>query len=283
VTAINSIGESVRSEEYMVVAATKPEPPYQLTRNEVITTKTTLSFTWLAGVSDGGSPVIDYRVWFDQSMDSWVQIATSWTQKSFTTTYLQPVTPGNYYKFKVEARNAVGYSDESEVLIMLAAIIPGAPTDVITYNDGTSVYLRWTPPSPDPVMDYGEPIRGYKVYIRHQDGVNFSIDLSSCDGENDESVIASASCIIPMSNLQAPPFNLAYGTGVLVKVVAFNSIGEGPASSLGGEAVSAIEPNAPVNLLRYELLTNINQISLTWEDGVFDGGSPVLDYQVSYD
>lgn len=48
-----------------------------------------------------------------------------------------------------------------------------------------------------------------------------------------------------MSTLQAPPFNLAYGTQVLVKVIAFNSIGDGPASSVGGDAVSAVEPNAP--------------------------------------
>ena len=48
-----------------------------------------------------------------------------------------------------------------------------------------------------------------------------------------------------MSTLQAPPFNLAYGTQVLVKVIAFNSIGDGPASSVGGDAVSAVEPKAP--------------------------------------
>lgn len=118
-------------------------------------------------MSNGGSPVIDYRVEYDQSMDVWIEVATSWTANYFTTSYLQPITPGNYYKFKVQSRNAVGYSDESDTLIILAAIIPGASSTPITYNDGTSVYLKWDPPSSDPVMDYGEPIRGYRVYIRH--------------------------------------------------------------------------------------------------------------------
>ena len=63
--------------------------------------------------------------------------------------------------------------------------MPGAPSTPVTYNDGTNVYLRWGPPSENPVVDYGEQIRGYRVYIRHTDGVNFSIDLSNCDGEND--------------------------------------------------------------------------------------------------
>lgn len=48
-----------------------------------------------------------------------------------------------------------------------------------------------------------------------------------------------------MSTLQASPFNLAYGTAVLVRVIAFNSIGDGPASTVGGDAVSAVVPNAP--------------------------------------
>jgi hypothetical protein len=68
-----------------------------------------------------------------------------------------------------------------------------------------------------------------------------------------------------------------------VKVIAFNSVGDGPASSVGGDAVSAVVPNAPINLARYDLLTTINQISLTWEDDPFDGGSPIIDYMISYD
>lgn len=60
-----------------------------------------------------------------------------------------------------------------------------------------------------------------------------------------------------MSTLQAAPFNLAYGTGVLVKVIAFNSVGDGPSSAVGGDAVSAVVPNAPIDLTRNELLTTI--------------------------
>jgi hypothetical protein len=41
---------------------------------------------------------------------------------------------------------------------------------------------------------------------------------------------------------------LANGTAVLVKVIAFNSVGNGPASEIGGTAVSAVVPGAPINL-----------------------------------
>jgi hypothetical protein len=215
---------------------------------------------------------------YDQSTGSYVVIGIGIVDKSFTTTSQQSISSGSFYKFKVEARNAVGYSEYSQEFEILSAIIPGAPSTPITYNDGTNVFIRWDPPSTNPIVDYGDAIRGYKVWIRHNDGINYSKDLLNCDGENDQNVINSASCVIPLSTLQGPPFNLEYGAAVLVKVIAFNSVGDGPQSAVGGNAVSATVPNAPVNLARSDLLTSVSQISLTWEDGDFDGGSPVIDY-----
>ena len=58
-----------------------------------------------------------------------------------------------------------------------------------------------------------------------------------------------------MSSLQAAPFHLAYGEAVVAKIIAFNSIGDGPASSIGGDAVSATVPDAPILLTRNGLLT----------------------------
>jgi hypothetical protein len=101
IVAVNTIGDSEFSEPYLVVAATIPEAPTLLTRNQELTTKTVLSFTWSQGVSNGGSPIIDYKVTYDRSMNSWVEVASGLTALSFTTTYLQSITPGNYYKFRV--------------------------------------------------------------------------------------------------------------------------------------------------------------------------------------
>jgi hypothetical protein len=89
--------------------------------------------------------------------------------------------------------------------------------------------------------------------------------------------------VIPISILQAAPFLLPYGASVKVYVIAFDSIGAGPASAIAGDAVSATVPNAPINLARNSALTTTSQISITWEDGVFNGGSPVIDYMLSYD
>jgi titin len=84
VAAINDLGEGPLSEPYLVVAATVPDAPIQLTRNELLTSKEAVSFTWQPGTSHGGSPIIEYRVSFDQGSDSWIVLSTSVTLAQFT-------------------------------------------------------------------------------------------------------------------------------------------------------------------------------------------------------
>lgn len=90
------------------------------------------------------------------------------------------ITAGRTYKFKIEARNTVGYSLESEELSILAAVIPGKPSSPITQVQGTNVVITWS------VSDDGAaPITGYLVKIRQYDGVTFTQDTVNCDGTQD--------------------------------------------------------------------------------------------------
>lgn len=84
--------------------------------------------------------------------------------------------------------------------------------------------------------------------------------------------------MIPITILQASPYQLTYGTNIKVYVIAFDSVGSGPASAIAGSAVSATVPDAPVSLTRNNALTSTSQISLTWSNGAFNGGSEVIDY-----
>ena len=58
-------------------------------------------------MSNGGTPILDYRVSFDQATGNWVPIATGIVNAAYVTAGL---VSGTYYNFKVEARNAIGYS-----------------------------------------------------------------------------------------------------------------------------------------------------------------------------
>lgn len=89
------------------------------------------------------------------------------TVKYYTVTSL---TAGKTYKFKVEARNSIGYSLPSNELTTIAAIVPtapGAPSTIMNVND---VVVNWSPPSQTSQTAYGSAIIGYKVLIRWSDG-----------------------------------------------------------------------------------------------------------------
>ena len=82
---------------------------------------TSISLTWTNGLADGGAPVLDYRISYDQSTGDFVVLASSLNNALFTATGL---TFGNVYKFKVESRNKYGYSAYSQVVYILCATIP---------------------------------------------------------------------------------------------------------------------------------------------------------------
>ncbi len=46
--------------------------------------------------------------------------------------------------------------------------------------------------------------------------------------------------------------------------------------------MAATVPGRALNLANAPLITSSNQVGLTWEDANYNGGSPVLDYKVSY-
>jgi len=82
--------------------------------------------TWLKPTNNGGSPVIDYRVSWDQGTGTgiFVVLATNIATVSYKTT--ATLTASTYYRFKVESRNAVGYSTSfSNEALILNATPPG--------------------------------------------------------------------------------------------------------------------------------------------------------------
>jgi hypothetical protein len=64
-------------------------------------------------------------------------------------------------------------------------------------------------------------------------------------------------------------------------VTARNTVG----SSLYSEEISILAakvPDAPINLVNVPAVTTAYQVGLSWQDGPYNGGSPVIDYQVSF-
>jgi hypothetical protein len=85
---------------------------------------------------------------------------------------------------------------------------------------------------------------------------------------------------VPISNLITTPYDLPWGSGVYAKIQAINAYGTSDESDPGNGAVILTNPDKPINLANDPSQTTGTQISLTWAEGIANGGAPVLDYKV---
>ena len=85
----------------------------------IVTTAYQIGLSWAAPQFNGGSPLIDYSIWYDNASGSnFTQLASELTSLSYTAFSM---TPGSTYKFKVKVRNLYGFSAFSSVVRILAA------------------------------------------------------------------------------------------------------------------------------------------------------------------
>lgn len=105
--------------------------------------------------------------------------------------------------------------------------------------------------------------------------------MDYCDG-TDATIVSTTQCTLPYSVLFAEPFNLDYGDSVYAKVNAINNEGESAYSQVGNGAVILTGPDPPTNLADNTYITNKDQVGLTWFKPDFEGGSPIIDYTITY-
>jgi hypothetical protein len=74
---------------------------------------------------------------------------------------------------------------------------------------------------------------------------------------------------------------LTPGTTYSFKVTARNSVGSSAESAVLSVLAAKI-PDAPLSLANDAAVTTAYQVGLTWSAGSYNGGSSVIDYQVSY-
>jgi len=122
----NIIGYSSHSDPITVLAAQIPDPATSLANVPSITTAYQIGLFWVAPAFNGGSAVLNYRLWYDDATGSSLTIfAETISGLSYTATGL---LPGKTYEFKIEARNAYGFSVLSSPVSVLAAQTPDAPS-----------------------------------------------------------------------------------------------------------------------------------------------------------
>ena len=118
------------------------------------------------------------------------------------------IAPGKTYVFRVKARNAIGYSEDSIDFSILAATKPpviSAPVLSPTLADSV-VYVDWESPA-DQLAMYGTMITAYKVYVRQTDGIFYSELATDCP-KSDANLVSNTMCTVQIATLKAYPFSL---------------------------------------------------------------------------
>jgi hypothetical protein len=149
-----------------------------------------------------------------------------------------------------------------------------APTTTIS---GSNVNIAWSLASTG-----GSAITAYQITIGQSDGSTFTTIPIYCDGES-ASVVAAASCSVPISTLRQAPFNLPWGASVFAKVSAANIYGYSAVSASGNGAIILTNPDPPTSLTENLAGRSATTLGLTWATSATNGGATVLDYTVSYD
>jgi hypothetical protein len=138
-----------------------PDAPVSLTNVPEITDESKIKFTWVDGASDGGTSVIDYKLFYAKQGEAFTELAVGVLTQSYTTSVT--LDSGDNYEFKVQSRNSVGYSLDSETIVIRAARIPDAPISLA--NDPTTttdqiISFTWS----DGAFDGGSPVIDYAIY-----------------------------------------------------------------------------------------------------------------------
>lgn len=174
VAAVNFYGESELSlPGNGAYFTTVPDKPHTLAEKRDGKSADTVTVTWVDGSNNGGVSIIDYRMQYSVSGSSDVTTIENISTLEHTVSGL---TLGTTYEFVIQAQNEVGYSVESDPLVILHALAPEQPVAPTTQNSGQDIIISWTAPN-----DRGSAISSYTITILQKDG-NYSEELNTCDG-----------------------------------------------------------------------------------------------------
>ena len=258
VSASNSAGRGpVSNAASARTTGSRPTAPYDLVA--VPNGPNRVDLTWSAPDDDGGSPITGYRIEASRNDDAWTNLEES-TESRSTKYSHTGLTPGDEWRYRVYAINAIGESRRSNTAIASTASEKASmPTNLTAVSAGTSVInLSWT----EPADDGGAEITGYQIEVSSGSLAGWVILTP-----NTESTSTSYSHT-----------GLGPGTTYHYRVSAVNSAGTSSPSSPASATTDASVPDAPTDLTA--TANGAHQIDLTWTAPEYDGGAEIMGYKI---
>ncbi|MEA3143960.1 MAG: hypothetical protein QOG31_1284 [Thermoplasmata archaeon] len=140
-------------------------------------------------------------------------------------------------------------------------LVPSAPRTLAASASTGQITLTWQAPT----SSGGGTITGYKVYGGATSG--------------SETLVTSGGCSSLGNVLTCTESGLGNGVTRYYRVSAVNSVGEGPQSNEASATTPVDPPSAPQALIAVAG-SGVNQITLSWQVPLSNGGSPITGYKV---
>jgi fibronectin type 3 domain-containing protein len=246
ITAHNSMGESDFCTPYVNV--TPFGVPFVPTSAKATVGLGQTVLSWNAPYNDGGTPIINYRVYRGTS-SSLILFLSNTTSTTLTDTDL---SDGQTYYYRVSAVNKIGEGPSCDVFYGTLASAPGPLVNLQTVASNSTVTLTWTAP----IDNGGSSITGYIVYRSFNSG--------------GETVFAS------VNGTTYKDIGLVNGVRYYYRVSAVNAVGEGQKSSEVSATPMAVL--APPNSITVS--PSDSSILLSWNPPANTGGSNVSSYRI---
>jgi titin len=256
VTAINAVGESVRSLEVQATTFARPAPPGSFSAlagpgNGQV------SLTWGAPSNNGGSALTGFRVFGGATSGALTAIAdVGPAARDFTDTGL---AEGVTRFYSVAAINSVGMGTATPEVSATTFARAASPRDpVVQRGPGIGqLTVGWTAPA----SDGGRPVTAYRIY--RGDSASNLIALTDL-GPGAQSFVDSG---------------LPAGATRFYAVAALNAVGEG-SRSLVVSGTTFDVPSAPRNVAAAPAGPELGSAVVTWSAPASNGGRPLAQYRV---
>jgi titin len=208
VKAVNEAGDSNLSNILEATAFNVPDAPTGLT---AVSNNAQVVLNWTAPSFNGGS-VIDHYLVYQGS------VALSNHYSSWNAT-ISDLINGQTYVFTVAAHNLAGYGDQSTFVMTVPMTVPSEPMSVAATPGIDRITISWS----SPASVGGSGLLGYHVYRT---------------GAGEQALLASFS----ESVHGYVDGNVTSGNTYTYTVVAFNAVGNGPASTQVSATLQADGP-----------------------------------------
>jgi fibronectin type 3 domain-containing protein len=247
VSAVNGVGEGPLSIGVNATPMTVPSAPQNL---QALAGDGFVNLTWGVPSSDGGSPIIGYYIYRDDTQGYYDFITAEILWFNDTN-----VVNGITYIYNVSAVNEVGEGPNSTVSATPSSPpmppMPSPPMGLMASPGDGEINVSWESPSDTG----GIPITAYNIY------------------RNGESQIYAT---VPSDQLWFIDSSITSGTIYSYQITASNNMGEGALSGSAGVKAGTV-PSSPTNIA---VMAGDSYVLIDWDAPISDGEYQITNYSI---